>query len=235
MADDARTQFIDGLRVSAAHLQHLQDRLRESLLDVRTTLGLGTVAWGLRVTVGTTPPDTVRSPRASPSRGAAFAWRSTRRDSSSVPEGDDGTSLALVLRAEPGDQEALRFNGVPTVLTLGTHAELVDPDESLDGDAIAIADDRARGGRALRVAGVDAVRDRRDACAQRRLRAGQRRALALRRCGARGRWRWGPPVLRVLRVLLGRQGRGLGADGAAGPAGPPGEPGADGADGPPGP
>jgi len=46
MAEDARTQFVDGLRVSAEHLQHLQDRLRESVLDVRNAIGLGRVAWG---------------------------------------------------------------------------------------------------------------------------------------------------------------------------------------------
>jgi len=40
------------LRVSAEHLQHLQDRLRESVLDVRNAIGLGRVAWGLRATLG---------------------------------------------------------------------------------------------------------------------------------------------------------------------------------------
>ena len=52
MANDARTQFIDGLRVTAEHLQHLQDRLREAVRDVRHTIGLRKVAWGLRVTSG---------------------------------------------------------------------------------------------------------------------------------------------------------------------------------------
>ena len=51
MANDARTQFIDGLRVTADHLQHLQDRLRDAMRDVRQTIGLGRVAWGLHVTV----------------------------------------------------------------------------------------------------------------------------------------------------------------------------------------
>ena len=50
MANDARTQFIDGLRVTSEHLQHLQDRLREAVRDVRTSIGLRKVAWGLRVT-----------------------------------------------------------------------------------------------------------------------------------------------------------------------------------------
>ena len=48
MAEDARTQFVDGLRVTSDHLQHLQDRLRDAVLDLRRALGLGKVAWGLR-------------------------------------------------------------------------------------------------------------------------------------------------------------------------------------------
>src|SRR5678815_4283762 len=53
MADDGRTQFVDGLRVTAEHLQHLQDRLRDGINDIRRTIGLGKIAWGLRVFTGT--------------------------------------------------------------------------------------------------------------------------------------------------------------------------------------
>ena len=51
MADDARSQFIEGLRVTAEHLQHLQDRLRESVADLRCTVGCGRIGWGLVVRV----------------------------------------------------------------------------------------------------------------------------------------------------------------------------------------
>ena len=51
MADDARSQFVEGLRVTAEHLQHLQDRLRESTLDLRRSVGLSHIAWGLTVSV----------------------------------------------------------------------------------------------------------------------------------------------------------------------------------------
>src|SRR5262245_10543256 len=53
MANDARTQFIDGLRVTADHLQHAQDRLREAVRDVRLAVGTRKIAWGLRVSPGT--------------------------------------------------------------------------------------------------------------------------------------------------------------------------------------
>jgi hypothetical protein len=120
MADDARTQFFDGLRVSAEHLQHLQDRLREAVLDVRQALGLGRIAWGLRTTLQGT------SVEITP--GVAFGRDGVRLSveaplSVAVPAGGDG-ALAVVLRAVKGDREALRFNGVATVLTHETHAEV---------------------------------------------------------------------------------------------------------------
>ena len=46
MADDARTIFVDGLRVTTEHLEHLQDRLRDAILDLRCAVGLGRIAWG---------------------------------------------------------------------------------------------------------------------------------------------------------------------------------------------
>src|SRR4051812_21519888 len=118
MADDARTQFVDGLRVSAEHLQHLQDRLREAVLDVRNAFGLGHVAWGLRATLGGGAVELTP--------GVAFARDGVRRAVDSpltlaVPAGPDGP-LAVVLRAVHGDREALRVDGVPTVLTVDTHA-----------------------------------------------------------------------------------------------------------------
>lgn len=44
MADDARTIFVDGLRVTTEHMAHLQDRLREAVFDLRCAVGLGRVA-----------------------------------------------------------------------------------------------------------------------------------------------------------------------------------------------
>ena len=64
MAQDPRTLFVDGLRVTAAHMQHLQDALREAVLDVRRVIGLGHIGWGLRITVA--------GNRATISPGVAF-------------------------------------------------------------------------------------------------------------------------------------------------------------------
>jgi collagen triple helix repeat protein len=135
MADDARTQFFDGLRVSAEHLQHLQDRLREAVLDVRQALGLGRIAWGLRATLQGT------SVAITP--GVAFARDGVRLTvetplSVAIPAGGDGT-LAVVLRPVKGDREALRFNGVATVLTRETHAEVGVAPEATDLGSLVIA------------------------------------------------------------------------------------------------
>src|SRR6267143_1116499 len=51
MADDPRTEFRDGMRVTASHLRHMQDRLREAVLDLRRSLGLGKIGWGLRASL----------------------------------------------------------------------------------------------------------------------------------------------------------------------------------------
>src|ERR1044071_4858356 len=154
MADDARTQFIDGLRVTAEHLQHLQDRLRESVLDVRNTLGLGRIAWGLRATLN----DAGTSVNVTP--GVAFSPSGLRLAVDSalslpVPSGGDA-SLAVVLRGVHGDREALRFNGTPTVLTLETHAEVGAAPAATETDALVLAT-ITRSGSDVSVAQQDAL------------------------------------------------------------------------------
>ena len=52
MADNAGSRFFEGLRVTADHLRHLQDSLWEAVTDLRRTVGLGGIAWGLRIQAG---------------------------------------------------------------------------------------------------------------------------------------------------------------------------------------
>src|SRR5215471_7428851 len=154
MADDAHTQFVDGLRVTAEHLQHLQDRLREAVLDVRNTIGLSRIAWGLKATfnAGTSSVDVTP--------GVAFAPSGIRLavDSAlavAVPSGDNA-SLALVVRGVHSDKAALRFNGLPTVITLDARAEIGAPPDETDTDALVIAT-VTRGGDGVTVAQDDAL------------------------------------------------------------------------------
>jgi hypothetical protein len=203
MANDARTQFIDGLRVSAEHLQHLQDRLRESVLDVRNSLGLGRVAWGLRATLNGT------SVEVTP--GVAFARSGVRLAvdtplSIAVPDGD---ALSVVLRAVHGDRDQLRFNGLPTVYTLETQAEIGAPPAGDDLDALVIAA-VARNGDGLTLTQDDSVF----------VAVGTHTHSGTHVQDSEGRWHY--------------DGAAIEAVGTPGPQGLQGEPGLPGADGAPG-
>lgn len=210
MAQDARTQFVDGLRVTAEHLQHLQDRLRESVLDVRTAIGLGRVAWGLKATLN----DGATSVEITP--GVAFAPSGVRLgvDSAlSVAIPAEGDSLAVVLRGVHGDREALRMNGLPTLLTLETRAEVGAPPDGGDGDALVVAT-LVRGAEGFELAQDDGLFTA----------AGSHAHTGTHFQDEAGRWHFDGALINA----------GDGA-GPAGPKGDPGAPGAPGADGAPGP
>jgi hypothetical protein len=104
MAEDARALFVDGLRVTADHRIHLQDRLREELLDLRRSVGLGRIAWGLRVQAGESAGTVTLAP------GVAFTPSGVRLavDSLLSLEMPDGAGpFPVVLRASDSDREAL--------------------------------------------------------------------------------------------------------------------------------
>ncbi len=214
MADDARTQFVDGLRVTADHLQHLQDRLRESVLDIRNAIGLGRVAWGLRATLSGSAVDLTP--------GVAFARSGVRLAvnaplSVPVPDGPDG-SLALVLRAVHGDRQDLRFAGVPTLLTLETHAE-VGPDAAPDDlDALVLAA-LTRAGGALSLSQSDTLF----------IAAGAHGHTGTHVQDGDGRWHYDGAL-----IAAGSTPGAAGPKGDAGPPGPQGAPGPKGDAGEPG-
>src|SRR5688572_24280863 len=135
MADDARTMFVDGLRVTADHLQHLQDRLREAVLDLRRSIGLGRIAWGLRVELSG------GSVRIAP--GVAFAPSGVRlaidtEAALTPPEG--GGLFRVVLAASNEDRAVLRVGLQPTLVTLVTIPVIeVDDGAALGPDRLVIA------------------------------------------------------------------------------------------------
>lgn len=133
MSDDARSQFVDGLRVTADHLQHLQDRLRESVLDLRRSIGLGKVAWGLRVTLDG------GAVRLDP--GLAFAPSGVRLAvDAPLNLGPPAGAARVVARASNSDVQALRVGATPTLIQLLTQVTL-EPDDgtALDADALLLA------------------------------------------------------------------------------------------------
>ena len=214
MADDARSQFVEGLRVTAEHLQHLQDRLRESVLDLRRGVGLAHVAWGLRVQVAD------GQVRVEP--GVALSPGGVRLAvDSALTLGPPAAGQRVVLRAANADVAALRVGSRPTVITLLTSAAL-EPDDAGDPgpDALVIAR-LAAGDGGPQVQQDDALF----------VAAGAHTHSGEHRQGADGRWYFDGMRLDGSAGPPGPAGP-AGPDGAAGPPGPPG---ADGAAGPAGP
>jgi hypothetical protein len=135
MANDARTQFIDGLRVTADHLQHLQDRLRDAMRDLRHAIGLRKVAWGLHVTA------TADSVSVTP--GVAFAASGIRLNidtAANLPVPAGPGPWRITLKAAEQDRASLRVGDKPTLIQLITSiaiepADAPDPGE----DAMIVA------------------------------------------------------------------------------------------------
>ncbi len=204
MADDARSQFVEGLRVTAGHLQHLQDRLRDAVADLRRTVGLRRIAWGLRVTLDGTALQV--------SAGVAFSPSGVRLAlDSAVALAGAQAGQRVVLRASNADSAALRVGNTPTVISLLTQATLEADDGSDVGpDALVIASLQAGEGAATvqQAASLFAA-------------TGAHSHSGEHRQDADGRWYYdGAPL--------------VGSAGPPGPVGPAGPPGADGAAGAPG-
>lgn len=217
MADDARTQFVEGLRVTADHLLHLQDRLREGILDFRRAIGLGRIAWGLKVQA--TGNVTVQP-------GVAFAASGVRLALDSpltLPEPEGAGPFRVVLRASNSDRQTLRVGTTPTLILLNTTAAVEADDGSDPGaDALVIA-------RLTRVeGGLSVVQD--DALFAA---FGHHRHTGQHFQDSLGRWHYDGAPLDV-EATAGPKGN-PGAPGPPGPPGPPGEPGPRGERGDPGP
>src|SRR6185503_13798192 len=135
MANDGRTQFLDGLRVTADHMQHMQDRLREAIVDLRRTVGLGRIAWGLHVETN--------DGAVSIQPGVAFAPSGVRLNidapaSVNIPDGVG--PWRVVLRAEESDRESLRVGNQATLIALTTTPSVeTDDDSEIGPDALEIA------------------------------------------------------------------------------------------------
>ncbi len=134
MAENAGSRFFDGLRVTADHLSHLQSSLWEAVGDLRQSMGLGCIAWGLRAEgsaagVGLSP-------------GVAFSPAGVRLSVGTdlvlaLPA--EGDPWVLVLQPVNEDREALRLNGLATLVTLRAEALLVSDGTELAEDALVIA------------------------------------------------------------------------------------------------
>jgi len=133
MITDARTNFRDGLRVTPAHLTHLQQTLAEAVVDLRTALGLGRIAWGLRLSVvaGT----------ATLAPGVIFAATGVRLGvTTAVPlvlPAGDGT-WRVVVAGSNTDEPTLRIDDQPTLVRTQTVVVVQAMDMAVLDDALGV-------------------------------------------------------------------------------------------------
>ena len=229
MTEDAHSQFIDGQRVTSLHLQHLQDSLREGIRDIRSCIGLGRVAWGLRAELN--------SDNVLVHPGAAFSKNGSRlfiEEETQVTLPADGAPWQVVLRAQNEDVEALRHKGASTIINLVPQLE-IESSAAVDTDALIIA--------IIDVDGDDPVLTQDPGLFAA---TGHHRHSGEWRQNSLGQWLFDGPVIELETDIPGIPGpRGeqgpagpqgnVGPQGAAGAAGEPGSQGEAGLQGPPGP
>jgi hypothetical protein len=129
MAGDARTIFIDGMRVTADHMDHLEQRLQEAVRDLRRVVGFRRIAWGLRVSV--------QGSTVTVEPGVAFAPQGARLSIDSLAQVNLPAGQApfrVILKAVESDREALRVGDQPTLILLETKI-IVEPAGAPDPDA----------------------------------------------------------------------------------------------------
>jgi Collagen triple helix repeat (20 copies) len=217
MTTDANTLFRDGMRVVPAHLTHLQQTLAQAVQDLRTALGLGRIAWGLRLSVS--------AGGITLSPGVAFTAAGIRLELATglpvaLPEGEG--PWVVVLAGENTDEPTLRLDEQPTLVRTQTLVRLQSLELAVPPDAIAIGRiDTGEGGVAATQASALWL-----------VPAGHGHSGEFYQDDA-GRWRFDGSGSTGAVGPAGPPGP-PGADGAAGAPGQTGLPGAPGADGAPG-
>ncbi|MEY4748459.1 MAG: hypothetical protein RIQ60_673 [Pseudomonadota bacterium] len=134
MITDARTLFRDGLRVTPAHLNHLQQTLADAVLDLRTTLGLGRIAWGLRLGLGEDGSVTLAPGLVYTRAGVRLGLTASR--TLALPDGVG--SWNVVVAGNNTDDPLLRLDDKPTLVLTQTVVVVQAPDVEVADDALAI-------------------------------------------------------------------------------------------------
>ncbi len=118
---ETRANFVDGLRVTALHLNHLQDSALGASLALREIVGVGLIGAGLRI-MTTAAGAVVVTP------GVAIAADGSplRLDEETpLTLAADGT-FHVLLRSASHDLEAARVGEVPTIVFGDTVVETAD-------------------------------------------------------------------------------------------------------------
>ncbi len=127
------TRFVDGLRVTPAHLNHAQSVATAAWDDLRHVVGLGRVGAGFRIEVAGDGTATL-SPGIGFTRGGA----TVRRDEATALQApDNGASLEVAVRAIVREDEATRVGDHPTIVFQGTEV-LTAPDIPPDDETLVV-------------------------------------------------------------------------------------------------
>jgi hypothetical protein len=215
----SHTRFLPGMRVTAAHLSHLQKELQEAVGDLRQVLGAGRIGYGLRLLVVDDGARVTLSP------GVAFAPDGQRLSVAEVadlqpPQG--AGPFRVVLRVEQNDDPAARMGDEPTMLFYDTLVEVTAEDLVSGGGRLVI-------GTLTRDAGGGWQAEQADTLFLVPAHHGHSGEHYLDQAG---QWRFDGPT--GVEGPPGPEGP-AGAQGEAGPQGPPGPAGETGPQGPPGP
>ena len=135
MSESQKTRFLDGLRVTPLHLNHLQATAEQAVRDLRGVLGFGCVGYGLRVLLSEDGAQVTLSP------GVAFTPSGLRVAldegvSLALPEG--AGPFAIVVRAENHDEPGARVGDAPTVIYGDTVVDVLAGDAPTDPDSLVL-------------------------------------------------------------------------------------------------
>jgi collagen triple helix repeat protein len=132
MADEPGTRFVDGLRVTPAHLNHLQTVATQAVADLRRVIGRGRVGAGFRIV-----DDGAGGLSLSPGVGFTPSGQPVRRDAPVVLALPDGVDEAAVgVRAISQPDEATMIGTTPTIVTILT--EVTVPADPADADTLVV-------------------------------------------------------------------------------------------------
>ena len=133
MATDAKSNFVDGLRVTPEHLNHLQNVLAQGVSDLRCVIGFNRIAWGLRLIVQDDDAVTL-------TRGLAISDTGLRLsiiEDIGLTITESGSSFKAVLRAANHDQPSARVGDVQTIIFADTDLHVLSAEADLEeGDFV---------------------------------------------------------------------------------------------------
>lgn len=141
MAFDAKTTFVDGLRVTPEHLNHLQEVLAQGINDLRCALGWKRIAWGLRLLIGGdgTTVTLSRGLAFSPAGKRLFVHQDTPLNLPAISSGDGSSvSFVVVLRLGNHDQPIARVGDLPTIVFADTTVHVQPADSGPEEDDLVI-------------------------------------------------------------------------------------------------